>query len=82
MTEAEIRETFRYHSPDPRRVQMHEEIRETITEATVKIAAMLPTSRERSLFITDMQRAQMMANAAVAIHVPDMNFVQMPPERK
>ena len=29
---------------------------------------LLPPSRERSTFITLMQQAQMMANAAVAIH--------------
>ena len=71
MTEAEIRETFRYHSPDPNRVKLHEEVRKEMVETTCKIASMLPYSRERSLFITDMQRAQMMANAAIAIHTPD-----------
>ena len=69
----EIRETFRYHSPNPDMVKRHEAIRQTMTEATIKVAAMLPSSRERSLFITDMQRAQMMANAAVAIHTPREN---------
>ena len=68
MTEAQIRETLRYHAPDDRKRKTFEDIRTTITEATVKVAALLPNSRERSLFITDMQRAQMMANASVAIH--------------
>ena len=68
MTESEIRDTFRYHSPTPEAVAVHEEIREAITETVVGIAAKLPPSRERSSFITLMQQAQMMANAAVAIH--------------
>ena len=71
MTEAEIRNTFKYHSPDPERVKTHEVIREMMTDVTVVIAAELPSSRERSLYITLMQQAQMMANAAVAIHTPD-----------
>ena len=68
MTETEIRETFRYHSPSPEAVAVHEEIQETMTEAVADIAAKLPMSRERSAFITLCQQAQMMANAAVAIH--------------
>ena len=68
MIEEQIRETFKYHSPSPSAVKHHEKIRETMTEAAVVVAAMLPLSRERSLFITLMQQAQMMANASIAIH--------------
>ena len=68
MTEAEIRETFRYHSPSPEAVAAHEMIRTVMTEAVVSIAEHIPMSRERSLFITQCQQAQMMANAAIAIH--------------
>ena len=68
MTEDQIRETFKYHSPNPAMVKRHEKIRETMTETAVVVAALIPTSRERSLFITFMQQAQMMANAAIAIH--------------
>ena len=72
MTEKQIRETFRYHSPGPLRVRAHEEIREAIIETVVSVAAILPPSRERSTFITLCQQAQMMANAAIAIHgLPD-----------
>ena len=70
MTEAEIRNTMRYHAPTSERVELHEEAREAMIQTTCKVAAMLPNSRERSLFITDMQRALMMANAAIAIHTP------------
>ena len=70
MTEAEIRETFRYHPPSPAKVKMREEILEIIINATVKVAAILPTSRERDQFIDCMQYGQMMANAAIAMHVP------------
>ena len=69
MTEDQIRDAF-YHPSNPTQCARFETIRETIIEATVKIAGLIPDSRERSLFITDMQRAQMMANAAVAIHGP------------
>ena len=68
MKEDEIRNTFKYHSPDPDAVATHEVIRELMTETVVTIAGSLPSSRERSLFITLMQQAQMMANAAIAIH--------------
>ena len=68
MTEEQIRETFKYHSPSPEAVNYHEAIRRRITNAVVDIAPYLPHSRERSLFITLMQQAQMMANAAIAIH--------------
>ena len=68
MTEDEIRNTFQYHSPNPDAVSRHETIRESMTETAVKVAGMIPASRERSLYITLMQQAQMMANAAIAIH--------------
>ena len=68
MTPEKIRETFRYHSPGPTSQKTHEAIRERITETTLAVANLIPESRERSLFITHMQQAQMMANAAVAIH--------------
>lgn len=68
MTEAQIRETMRYHSPGVERVKVHEAIREHCTETAVNVAALIRPSRERSLFLTKMQEAQMMANAALAIH--------------
>lgn len=68
MEREEIQETFRYHSPDPERVKDHESIRERMTELTCDIADMLQDSREKDLFITHMQHAQMMANASIAIH--------------
>ena len=68
MTPEKIRETFRYHSPGPENQRTHEAIRERITETVLAVAELIPESRERSLFITKMQEAQMLANAAVAIH--------------
>ena len=68
MTEPEIRDTFRYNSPNPEARAVHELIRSLVTETVVTVAAHIPPSRERSLFITLMQQAQMMANAAVAVH--------------
>ena len=72
MTEGQIRDTFRYHSPNPEAVAAHEAIRKSMTAMVVDVAESLPTSRERSTFITLCQQAQMMANAAIAIHgLPD-----------
>ena len=68
MTPEKIRAAFRYHSPNPASQKKHEDIRERITETVLAVAEMIPESRERSLFITKMQEAQMLANAAVAIH--------------
>ena len=70
MTEDQIRNTFKYHSPNPRMVELHQAIRHQMTETAVAVAMQLPPSRERSVFITKMQEAQMMANAAIAIHGP------------
>ena len=72
MTEDQIRDTFKYHSPNSKSVRVHEDIRFKMTDTVVQIAGILPTSRERSTFITLCQQAQMMANAAIAIHgIPD-----------
>ena len=68
MTTEEIKDTFRYHSPSQESVKVHEAIREKMTATVIDIALMIPPSRERSTFITLCQQAQMMANAAVAIH--------------
>ena len=68
MTEEQLRETFKYHAGTSRKLEVFEDIRSRMTEAVVAIAAQLPASRERSTFITLCQQAQMMANAAVAIH--------------
>ena len=68
MTGKQIRETFRYHSPSPESVAAHEIVRREMTDTVVSLAAGLPHSRERSMFISLMQQAQMMANAAIAIH--------------
>ena len=68
MTEQEIVEIFTFHPPDAARIDAHERVREVMRDATLELAALLPPSRERSLFITEMQQASMMANAALAIH--------------
>ena len=70
MTEQEIVEVFKYHPPTPERIRAHELVREVMRDATLELAPQLPPSRERSAFITHMQQAAMMANAALAIHGP------------
>ena len=81
MKEQEIRDAFRYHSPNHESVKIHEKIRSSVTETTVAVAELIPPSRERSLFITYMQQAQMMANAAVAIHSPESGGGHGPDKR-
>ena len=70
MTEEKIRENFRYHAPDDSQRRTFEDIREMLTEVAVGVAALTPDSRERSLFLTTMENAQMWANKSVAIHGP------------
>ena len=71
-TEGNIRERFKYHSPNPRNVAVHETIRENMTETVIRVAGYLPDSPEREQFVLLMQQAQMMANAAVAIYRSDV----------
>ena len=71
MTEDQIRNTFRYHAPNDSKVELFEHIRGCMTDVVVDIAGKIPPSRERSLFITLMQQAQMMANASVAIYMDE-----------
>ena len=71
MTPDQIRETFRYHPPTPANVQRYERIRAIIKEAALEIGELTPPSRERSLCLTRLQEAMMMANASIAIHTPD-----------
>ena len=70
MLNSEIRELFRYHAPDESQRQTFEKIRAIMTDAAVRVGELTPITRERSLFITLMQQAQMMANASVALHGP------------
>ena len=70
MTEEQIREMFRYRAPDESQRKTFEANRAIMTETAVSVAGTLPDSRERALFLTHMQHAQMMANAAVALHGP------------
>ena len=71
MTTRQIENTFKYHSPNKSSRALHEAIRKRMTATVVDIAGIIPTSREREIFIELMQQAQMMANAAVAIHSPE-----------
>ena len=68
MTEDQIRETFRYHVLGPDNIKVCEDIRVKMTETVVDIAAKLPDSWQRDEFIKLMVKAQMMANASIAVH--------------
>ena len=70
MTEAEIRNILKYHNVqgDQDVVAAMERVREVLTEAAVEVGKLTPPSRERSLFLTNIQQGQMMAIASLAIH--------------
>ena len=54
--------------PSPASEEAHRAIRLEMTDAVVRIARRCPDSRERDQFLLLAQQAQMMANAAIAIH--------------
>ena len=68
MDEQQIRRAFTYHALNADQLDTVELVRANITTVTVTVAKLIPNSRERSTFITLMQQALMMANAAVSIH--------------
>ena len=68
MIPSQITESFRHHNPTPKQVEAFNGVEEAITNVTIKIAGLIPPSRERSLFITKMQEAKMWANTGLAVH--------------
>lgn len=68
MTEAEIRDLFKYHAPTERKREVFERIRARMTATVVEIAAELPPCSQRDRFLELCSLAQMTANQAVAVH--------------
>lgn len=71
---AKIRNTFRYHSPTPAKIakiRKYERIRAAITDVALLVGSLTPDSMQRSMSLTLLLQAQMMANASIAIHEPD-----------
>lgn len=63
-----IDETFRYHTPNDKQLPKYKRLREEGKALAKTIEELCPTSREKSLALTDLQRCVQMANASIAIH--------------
>jgi hypothetical protein len=68
MKTEDITKIFTYHAPHGTQQSRYVEIREKAKELALIINALTPDSREKSLAITHLQIAIMMANASIAIN--------------
>ena len=68
MTPEEISELLAHNIPDDVTADAMAEVREIVNDAALSVAMMLPLSRERSLFVTHIQQAQMWAICCLALH--------------
>lgn len=66
MTNPQIQNNFKYHSPKPGQPEIYEQIREKAKELAELIDEKVPKSREQSLAMTNLEQAVMWANAGVA----------------
>lgn len=62
----QIEKSFTYHKPKPEQQILYELIRDKAKELAFIIADVTPDSREKSLALTQLEYAVMMANAAIA----------------
>lgn len=63
-----INHVFTYHAPKGDQASRYTAIREAGRRLALEILAMTPESPERTLALRDVQRAVMMANAAIALN--------------
>jgi hypothetical protein len=63
-----INHVFTYHAPKGDQANRYTAIREAGRRLSLEILAMTPESPERTLALRDVQRAVMMANAAIALN--------------
>lgn len=59
---------FDYHAPDDYTRDIHQGLREQTKDFAARILALLPDSREKSLFLTNLEQASFWAHAATARH--------------
>ena len=59
---------FTYHAPSAVQAERYERLRAKAKEYAALIVELTPPSPEQTLAVRDVQRASMMANAAIAIH--------------
>ena len=67
--EKEISRRFGFHPATPDVVETYREIRQGFQALAQSVARKVPESREKSLFLTSLQEAQMWAIAAVATNL-------------
>ncbi len=68
MNIGQIKDIFTYHCSDERQTEIYNRLRSEALQLALTINELCPDSREKSLAITNLQMAIMMANASVAIH--------------
>ncbi len=61
-----IENNFKYHTPKPGQPEIYTEIREKAKELALLMEEKVPTSREKSLAMTNLEQAVMWANAGIA----------------
>lgn len=62
----QIENNFSYHVPKPGQPEIYQEIREKAKELAYLVDELVPSSREKSLAMTNLEQAVFWANAAVA----------------
>lgn len=62
----QIEKAFTYHAPKGDQAQRYENLRAEAKVLAVKIDAVCPASREKSLALTKLEEAVMWANASIA----------------
>ena len=68
MTSDQIKDIFSHHPPHGDQATRFQAIRSAALELALLINEVCPESREKSLAITNVQMASMMANSSIAIH--------------
>ena len=63
---ARIENECKYHSPTEEQVQRYKELRSLEKHVKLQFHALAPSSRERSIALTELDKAFMMVRAAIA----------------
>ena len=65
-TQKMIDDNFTYHAPREDQIPRYNEMREQFRQTALMIARFTPPGRERAVALTQLQLANMVANAAIA----------------
>lgn len=65
-TQKTIDDSFTYHAPKADQIPRYTQLREKFRETALMIARYTPPGRERAIALTQLQLANMAANAAIA----------------